>query len=99
METEEIVEMVKGVLVKTTEVGLGDSSGVTAIVNDGTCNKGERTIGGMGGDNAETNADTIAVSVREGDKEEEEIIGATHSKGSHQSYSVTSPLEKYMRRW
>jgi hypothetical protein len=70
METEETVEMVEGVLVKTTEVGLGDSDGVTTIVDDGTCNKGDRTVGGRDRDDT----DTIAVSVREGDKEEEEII-------------------------
>jgi hypothetical protein len=39
-------------------------------VDDGTCNKGERTVGGRDGDDT----DTIAVSIREGDKGEEEII-------------------------
>jgi hypothetical protein len=46
IETEETVETVEGVLVKTTEVGLGDSDGVTTAVDDGTCNKGEQAIGG-----------------------------------------------------
>jgi hypothetical protein len=58
---EEAVETVVGVLVKATEVGLGDSDGVTTIVDDGTCNKGERTVGGRDGDDT----DTIAVGVRE----------------------------------
>jgi hypothetical protein len=42
----ETVETVEGVLVKATEVGLEDSDGVTTVVDDGTCNKGERTVGG-----------------------------------------------------
>ena len=45
VETEETVEIMEGVLV-TTELGLGDSDGVTTVVDDGTCNEGERTIGG-----------------------------------------------------
>jgi hypothetical protein len=69
IETEETVKMVEGVLVKTTEVGLGDSDSVITIVDDGTCNKGEQMVGGRDGDDTEK----IAVSVREGDKEEEEI--------------------------
>jgi hypothetical protein len=44
METEETVKMVEGVLVKTTEVGLGDSDGVTTVMDDRTCNKGEWTV-------------------------------------------------------
>jgi hypothetical protein len=63
----------EGVLVKTTEVGLGDSDGVTTVVDDGTCNKGERTVGGRDRDDAETDTDTIAVGVK-GDKEQEGII-------------------------
>jgi hypothetical protein len=46
METEETVETMEGVLAKTTEVGLGDSDGIATVVDDGTCNKGERTVGG-----------------------------------------------------
>jgi hypothetical protein len=69
METEETVETMEGVLVKTTEVGLGDSDGVTTVVDDGTCNRGERSIGGRDIDDT----DTIAVGVREGDEEEEEM--------------------------
>jgi hypothetical protein len=40
---EEAVEMADGVLVKATEVGLEDSDGITTVVDDETCNKGERT--------------------------------------------------------
>jgi hypothetical protein len=74
METEETVETMEGVLVKTTEVGPGDSDSVTTVVDDGTCNKGERTVGGSDGDDTETDTDTIAVGVKEGDEEEEGII-------------------------
>ena len=70
-ETEETVEVMEVVLVKSTEVGLGDSDGVTTVVDDGTCNKGDRTVGGRDRDDT---PDTIAVSVREGDEEEEGII-------------------------
>ena len=38
METEETVETVEGILVRTTEVGLGNSDDVTTI-------KGERAVG------------------------------------------------------
>jgi hypothetical protein len=34
MEMEETVETMEGVLVKTTEVSLGDSDGVTTVVDD-----------------------------------------------------------------
>ena len=73
MEMEETVETMEGVLVKMTEVGLGNSDGVTTVVDDGTCNKGERTVDRRGGDDAETDTDTIAVGVK-GDKEQEGII-------------------------
>jgi hypothetical protein len=64
----ETVEMVEGVLVKVTEVGLeGDGDGVTTVADDGTSNKGERAVGGRDGD------DTIAVGVKS-DEEDEEII-------------------------
>lgn len=53
------------------EVGLGDSDGVTTVVDDGTCNEGERTVEGRDRDNAEADADTIAVGVGEGEGEEE----------------------------
>ena len=69
-ETEETVEVMELVLVRSTEVGLGDSDGVTTVVDDGTCNKGDRTVGGRDRDDT----DTIAVGVREGDEEEEGII-------------------------
>ena len=37
----EDIETLEGVLVKMTEVRLGDSDGVTTVMDDGTCNKGE----------------------------------------------------------
>jgi hypothetical protein len=80
METEETVEIMEGVLV-TAEVGLGDSDGVTTVVDDGTCNEGERTVGGRDRDDAETDTDTIAVGVREGDEEEEVIIDGDSLEG------------------
>ena len=65
------VETLEGVLVKMTEVGLGDSDGVYYRHGRRTCNKGERSVGRRdGGDGT----DAIAVGVREGDEEEEEII-------------------------
>jgi hypothetical protein len=36
--------------------------------------QGERTVGRRDGDDAETDTDTIAVGIREGDEEEEEMI-------------------------
>jgi hypothetical protein len=57
-----------------TEVGSGDSDSDTTVVDDGTCNKGERTVGGRDRDDAETDTDTIAAGIKEGDKEEEGII-------------------------
>jgi len=71
MLKEETDEIVEGVLVKTTEVGLGDDDGVTTVVEDGTCSKGERTVGGRDGGDV---TDTIAVGVRERDEEDEDII-------------------------
>ena len=71
----ETVETVEGVLVKATEVGLEDGDGVTTVVDDGTSNKGERAVGGRDGD------DTIAVGVREGDEEDEEIIDGDSLEG------------------
>ena len=61
------------VLVKETEVGLEDGDGVITVVDDRTCNKGERT-GGRDGDDAVTDTDTIAVGVRGGDEKEEGVI-------------------------
>jgi hypothetical protein len=81
MEMEETVETMEGVLVKMTEVGLGDSDGVTTVVDDRTCNEGERTVGGRDRDDAETDADTIAVGIREGDEEEEGIIDGDALEG------------------
>ena len=40
-------------------------------MDDGTCNKGERTVGGMDGDDVEADTDTIAVGVSEGEGDEE----------------------------
>jgi hypothetical protein len=68
METEETVETMEGVLVKATEVGLGDNDGVTTVVDDG---------GGRDRDDVET----IAVGVGEGDEEEEEIIDGDSLEG------------------
>ena len=81
METVETVETVEGVRVKMTEGGLGDCDGVTTVVEDGTCNNGERTVGGRDGDDVETDTDTIAVGVREGDEEEEETIDGDSLEG------------------
>ena len=81
METEGTIETVEGVLVKMTEVGLGDSDAVTTVVDDGTCNEREWTVGGRDRDDAVTDADTIAVGVREGDEEEEVIIGGDSLEG------------------
>jgi hypothetical protein len=81
MEMEETIEMMEGVLIKITEVGLGDSDGFTTVVDDGTCNKGERTVRGRDGDDAETDMDTIAVNVEEGDKEEEGIFDSDSLEG------------------
>jgi hypothetical protein len=53
----------------------GDSTGVTTVVEDGACNDGEQKVGGRDGDegaaDAETETDTVAVGVREGDEDEE----------------------------
>jgi hypothetical protein len=81
METEETVKTMKGILVKMTEVGLGDSDSVTTVVDDGTYNKGERRVGGRDRYDAETDTDTIAVGVKEGDEEEEGIINGDLLKG------------------
>jgi hypothetical protein len=59
MEMEETVETMEGVL---AEVGLGDSDGVTTIVDDGTCNKGERTVGGRDGDDSLEGLSSIVLS-------------------------------------
>ena len=60
---------------KQTEVGLGDSDGVTAVVDGGTCNKGKRAVGASDRDDT----DTIAVGVRE--EEEEEIVDGDSLEG------------------
>jgi len=93
METEETVEMIEGDLVKTTEVALGGTDGVTTVVDNGTSNKGERTVGRRDRDDT----DTIAVGIREGDKEED-IIDGDSLEGSSQSCSVSLAPEKCMRR-
>jgi hypothetical protein len=51
-----------------------ESTGVTTIVEEGTYNKAEGIVGERDGGDAETDADTIAVGVSEGDEDEEEII-------------------------
>jgi hypothetical protein len=68
------------VLVKETEVGLEDGDGVITVVDDRTCNKGERT-GGRDGDDAVTDTDTIAVGVRGGDEKEEVVINGNSLGG------------------
>lgn len=45
----ENVKMLKGVLVKTTKVGVEDSDSATTIVDDRTCNKKEWTMEGRDG--------------------------------------------------
>jgi hypothetical protein len=73
----EDVETLEGVRVKATEVGVGDCDGVTTVVDDGTCNKEERSVGRRdGGDDT----DTIAVDVK-GDEEEEVIIDGDSLEG------------------
>ena len=46
-----------------------------------TCNKGERTVGGRDRDDQKTDTDTIAVRVREGDEEEDEMIDGDPLEG------------------
>jgi len=71
IEIEDTVETVEGVLVRVTGNLSGDSTGVTTVVEDGTYNDGERKVGGRDEDEgaavAETEIDTVAVGVREGD--------------------------------
>ena len=74
IEIEDTVETVEGVLVNMTGVSSGDDTGVTTVVEDGTCNKEEGTVGGTDGDGVETDTDTIVDGVR-GDEDEEEVIG------------------------
>jgi hypothetical protein len=76
IEIEDTVETVEGVLVRVTGNLSGDSTGVTTVVEDGTCNDGgECTVSGRDGDegvaDGETETDTVAVGVREGDEDEE----------------------------
>ena len=77
IEIEDTVETVEGVLVKVTGGLPGDSTGLTTLVGDGTCNdgEGEGTVEGRDGDEAvadtETETDPVAVGVREGDEDEE----------------------------
>ena len=67
----EDIEMLEGVLVKATDVGLEDSNRVTTVVNNGTCNKDEWSVGRRDrGD--DTN--TIAVSIGEVSEEEDVIM-------------------------
>jgi hypothetical protein len=80
MKMKETIETMEGVLVKMTEVGLGDSDGVTTVVDDGTCNKGEQRVEGRDRVDAETDADTIDVSIK-GDEEEERIINGDSLEG------------------
>lgn len=74
IDIEDTVETVEGVLVKVTGGLSGESTGVTTMVEGGTCNEGEGAIEGGDGDegvgDAETETDTVAVGVR-GDEDEE----------------------------
>jgi hypothetical protein len=55
------------------------NDGATTVADDGTCTKGERTVGEGDGDDAETDTDSIAVGV--GDEEDEEIINGNSLEG------------------
>jgi hypothetical protein len=57
------------------------SDGVTTVMDDGTCNKGERIVGGRDRDDVGTDTDTIAAGVREGDEEDEGIIDGDSLEG------------------
>lgn len=75
IEMEDIVEIMEGDLAKVTVDLSGDSTGVTTVVEGGTCNGGEGTVGVSDEDegvaDAETETDTVAVGVGEGDEDEE----------------------------
>jgi hypothetical protein len=61
-----------------TDVGLEASDGVTTVVNNGTCNKDERSVGRRdGGDGT----NTIAVGVGEVDEEEDVIMDGDSLEG------------------
>jgi hypothetical protein len=75
MEIEETVETVEGVLVKMVAGRWGDIMGVTTVVEDETCNEVDEAVGERNGDEAETERDTIAVGVTEGDEDEKVIDG------------------------
>ena len=68
------VETVEGVLVKVMGDHSGDSTGVTTVVEGGTCNGGERAAEGRDGDegvaDAGTETDMNAIGIREGDKDD-----------------------------
>jgi len=55
---------------------------IITVVDNGTCNEGERTVGGRDGDDTETDMNTIAVGIGEGDKEEDnDMISGDLLKG------------------
>jgi hypothetical protein len=81
VEIEEVVEIVEDVLVKMVGGRSGDSTRVTTVVEDRTCNEVEGTVGERDRDDAEADTDTIAVSVRKHDKDEEVIIDGNSLKG------------------
>ncbi len=74
IEIEDTVEIVDVVLVKATD-DISEDSGVTTVVEVGTCSEGEGTAGWRDGDegvvDAEPDTDTVAIGVREGDEDEE----------------------------
>lgn len=62
-EMEETVETADGIRVKTTEVGLVDGDSVTTVVDNGTRNKGVRTVGGRDRHRDNPVTDMVAVGV------------------------------------
>jgi len=81
-QRKESVVTMKGVLVKMAGVGVGDSDSMISVMGNRTCNEGERTVGGRDGDDTETDINTIAVSIGEGDEEEDDdMIGGDLLKG------------------
>ena len=95
---ENVGETAEGVLVvKATEVGLGDGDGVTTTVVDGrTCNKGERTVEGRDrGDDR----DAIAVDVSDEEKEETTDGDALEGLLSIVLSRLGSPEKCMRRRW
>jgi hypothetical protein len=81
------------VLYKMTGDRSRDSTGVTTIVEDGTCNKAE------GIKEEETDVDTIIVGVRERDKEEGIIDDDSLEGLSLIMLRLEKCMRKQLRRW